>query len=121
MVYQKRNCYKVVIDDPTYAYTTAVGQKGETVMALARRLMVSEYHIMDLNPSSRSLDDDVSGKTIKVPTSYAKKTILYIDKETNFPLYQEMSDERGVYEKYEYSNLVVNPAFNDKDFSEDIF
>ena len=121
VVYQKRNCYKVVIDDPTYAYTTAVGQKGETVMALARRLMVSEYHIMDLNPSSRSLDDDVSGKTIKVPTSYAKKTILYIDKETNFPLYQEMSDERGVYEKYEYSNLVVNPAFNDKDFSEDIF
>jgi hypothetical protein len=116
--YHGKNCYKITIDDPTYTYTTAVGLKGENVTGLAKRLLVSEYHIMELNPSSRGLDNDVSGKTIKVPTSYAKKTILYIDKETNFPIYQEMSDERGVYEKYEYSNLVVNPAFKADDFSD---
>jgi len=121
VVYKNRNCYKILIDDPTYAYTTAIGQKGETVLSLSRRLLVSEYHVMDLNPSSRSLDDDVSGKTLKVPTSYAKKTILYIDKQTNFPLYQEMSDERGVYEKYEYSDVVVNPVFKESDFSDDSF
>jgi hypothetical protein len=117
VVYQKRNCHKIVIDDPTYTYTTVVGQKGETVLALAKRLLISEYHIMDLNPSARNLDDDVSGKTVKVSSSYAKKSILYIDKETNFPVYQEMSDERGIYEKYEYSNLVVNPAFKEDDFN----
>jgi outer membrane lipoprotein-sorting protein len=116
--YKNRNCYKIVIDDPTFGYTTAVGQKGETVMGLAKRLLVSEYHIMELNPGSRGLDDDISGKTIKVPTSYAKKTILYIDKENNFPIYQEMSDDKGVFEKYEYSNLVVNPAFKADEFSE---
>jgi hypothetical protein len=116
--YHGRNCYKVVIDDPTYAYTTAVGQKGETVMGLAKRLLVSEYHIMELNPSSRSLDDDISGKTLKVSSSYAKKTALYIDKETNFPIYQEMNDEKGIFEKYEYSNVVVNPAFKADEFSE---
>lgn len=116
--YHGKNCYKITIDDPTYTYTTAVGLKGENVLALSRRLLVSEYHIMDLNPSSRSLDDDVSGKTLKVPSSYAKKTTLLIDKETNFPIYQEMSDEKGVYEKYEYSNLVVNPAFKADEFSE---
>lgn len=121
VAYKGKNCYKIVIEDPTYTYTTAVGQKGENVLALSRRLLVCEYHVMDLNPSSSGLDDDVSGKTLKVPSSYAKKTILYIDKETNFPLYQEMNDEKGIYEKYEYTNLVVNPAFKDKDFTEDAF
>jgi outer membrane lipoprotein-sorting protein len=116
--YKGKNCYKILIDDPTYTYTTAVGQKGETVLALARRLLVSEYHIMELNPGSRGLDDDVSGKTLKVSSSYAKKTMLYIDKETNFPLYQEMNDEKGIYEKYEYTNLIVNPAFKADEFTE---
>jgi hypothetical protein len=116
--YHGRNCYKIVINDPTFTYTTAVGQKGENVLAMARRLSVCEYHIMDLNASSRSLDDDVSGKALRVPTSYAKKTVLYIDKATNFPIYQEMSDERGLFEKYEYSNVVVNPAFKADEFSE---
>lgn len=116
--YHGRNCYRVIISDPTYTYTTVVGQKGENVLRLAKRLLVCEYHIMDLNASSRSLVDDVSGKTLKVPTSYAKKTVLYIDKATNFPLYQEMSDERGLFEKYEYSNVVINPAFKADEFSE---
>jgi outer membrane lipoprotein-sorting protein len=116
--YHGKNCYKIIIDDPTYTYTTAVGLKGETVMGLAKRLLVSEYHIMELNPGSRSLDDDVSGKTLKVSSSYAKKTTLFIDKESNFPIYQEMSDEKGIYEKYEYSNVVVNPAFKANEFAE---
>ena len=116
--YHGKTCYKIMIDDPTYTYTTAVGLKGENVMGLAKRLLISEYHIMDLNPSSRGLDDDISGKTLKVSSSYAKKTTLLIDKETNFPIYQEMSDEKGVYEKYEYSNVVVNPAFKADEFTE---
>lgn len=118
VVYKQRPCYKVTIEDPTFTYTTAVGLKGETVQAMAKRLLVSEYHIMDLNPAAHSLDEDVSGKSLKVPTSYAKNTILYIDKETNFPLYQEMSDERGIFEVYEYSNVVVNPVFKADEFSE---
>jgi hypothetical protein len=114
--YHNRNCYKVIAIDPTYTYTTVVGQKGENVIALSKRLHISEYHIMDLN--SKSLDDDLSGKTLKVPTSMAKKTVLYIDKVTNFPLYLEMSDDRGLYEKYEYTDLVVNPAFKPDEFTE---
>jgi hypothetical protein len=73
--YKGKNCYKITIDDPTYTYTTVVGQKGEIVLALAKRLLISEYHIMELNPSSRALDDDISGKTIKVSSSYENSAI----------------------------------------------
>jgi outer membrane lipoprotein-sorting protein len=72
---------------------------------------------MDLN-GLKHFDDNVAGKTLKVPTSYAKRTVLYIDEQINFPIYQEMSDEKGVFEKYEYSNLNVNPVFKADEFSE---
>jgi outer membrane lipoprotein-sorting protein len=114
--YQKHECYKVLIDDPTFTYTTVVAQKGETVMGLARRLLISEYHIMELNPSFRNLDDDRQARRSKYQ-ALTPKTVLYIDKETNFPIYQEMNDDKGVYEKYEYSNVVINPAFKSDDFN----
>jgi outer membrane lipoprotein-sorting protein len=118
VTYQNKKCYKIVIDDPSFTYTTAVGLAGENVNTLAKRLLVSEYHIMELNPSFRNLDDNVAGKTLKVPTSYAKKSVLYIDEATNIPVYQEMSDEKGIFEKYEYSNVVFNPAYKADEFSE---
>ncbi|MCW3126701.1 MAG: hypothetical protein JWO03_2359 [Bacteroidetes bacterium] len=116
--YSNKKCYKVLIDDPSYAYTTAVGQAGETVNTMAQRLLVSEYHIMELNPSFRNLDDNVAGKSLKVPTSYAKKSVFYIDQATNLPIYQEMSDEKGLFEKYEYSNVTLNPAYKADEFTE---
>jgi hypothetical protein len=118
VTYHDRKCYKILIDDPSYTYTTTVGQAGENVNTLAKRLLVSEYHIMELNPAFRALDESVAGKSLKVPSSYAKKSVLYIDEATNVPLYQEMSDEKGLFEKYEYSNVTLNPAYKADEFTE---
>ena len=118
VTYQGKKCFKISIDDPTFAYVNATGQAGENVNTMAKRLLVSEYHIMELNPSFRALDDNVAGKSLKVPTSYAKKSVLYIDEATNAPLYQEMNDERGLFEKYEYSNVTLNPAYKADEFTE---
>jgi outer membrane lipoprotein-sorting protein len=60
----------------------------------------------------------LSGKQIKVPSAYAKKSTIYIDKETYMPIFQEMSDDIGVFERYEYSSLKINPAFKEDEFSE---
>jgi hypothetical protein len=117
VTYNGKKCYKVVIDDPTYAYVNATGLAGEDLYTFARRLLIPESAIMDLN-GLKHFDDNVAGKTLKVPTSYAKRTVLYIDEQINFPIYQEMSDEKGVFEKYEYSNLNVNPVFKADEFSE---
>ena len=56
-------------------------------------------------------DDMVAGKTIKIPTAYAKVTTLYIDKSNNLPIYQKMEDDKGMYETYEFKELKVNPTF----------
>ncbi|MFN8276176.1 MAG: DUF1571 domain-containing protein [Chitinophagales bacterium] len=117
--FQGKDCYKLVIDDPTYSVTTKTGQAGENLYTFCKRLLISEYSVMELNPEIKNHDNDVSGKTLKVPTSFARKSVLLIDKETNFPVSQEMSDTKGVFEKYEYTNLVLNPMFKADEFTED--
>lgn len=117
VTYQNKNCYKIVATDPTFAYTTVTAQPNENMYSLGSRLLISEYHIMELN-GIKSFEENLSGKTVKVPTSYAKKTVLYIDKETNLPLFLEMSDDKGVFEKYEFLNLQLNPSFKADEFTE---
>ena len=117
VTYNGKKCFKVIVDDPTYAYVTATGLAGEDLYTFARRLLVPESAVMDLN-GLKHFDENVTGKTLKVPTSYAKRTVLLIDQQTNFPISQEMSDEKGVFEKYEYSGLNTNPVFKADEFSE---
>ena len=111
-----KSCYKLVIEDPTWSYTTYKAQKGETVLSLASKLLVSEYTICDLN-GIKSFEDDLGGRSLKVPTSYAKKTIFYIDKSNDFPVFQELSDDRGVFERYQFFNLSINPSFKADEFT----
>jgi outer membrane lipoprotein-sorting protein len=47
------------------------------------------------------------------------KRYLYIDEANSFPIYQEMNDDKGLYEKYEYNGLKVNPTFAGDEFTEE--
>ncbi len=114
--FEGRRCYKLIVADPTYALTTYTAQKGETPFTLSQKLLVPEFAIQELN-GIKNIDEDLGGKTIKVPTSYAQKSIIYIDKANYFPIYQEMHDAKGMFEKYEFSNLKVSPAFAEDEFA----
>ena len=111
-----RSCYKLVIEDPTWAYTTYKAVKGETLLTVASKLLISEYSIGDLN-GVKSFEDDLGGKTLKVPTSYAKKSVFYVDKENNFPVFQELTDDRGIFERYQFFNLKIDPGFKSNEFT----
>lgn len=112
-----KSCYKVVIEDPTWGYTTTTAKAGDNMYTVAQRLLIPEYSLVELD-GVKNFEQDLSGKTLKVPTSYAKKSTFYIDKATNLPIFQEMIDDKGVFERYEFSNVVVNPAFKADEFTE---
>lgn len=118
VVWNNRNCYKLVIEDPTWAITTYAAKKGEKMYDVALKFLIPEYSMVERS-GVKNFEEDLGGKTLKIPTSYAKKSVMYIDKETNFPIYQEMSDEKGIFERYSFYNLVVNPAFKADEFTED--
>lgn len=107
-------CWKVEINDANYKiinYTVAAGETS--VWAIGKKLAISEYKIKELN----DIGDDVKpGQVIKIPSSYAKKTTLYIDKSNYIPIYHKMEDEKGVYEIFEFKDLKLGVNFSATDF-----
>ncbi|MCB0507040.1 MAG: DUF1571 domain-containing protein [Chitinophagales bacterium] len=115
VVYDGKQCWKVVIKDPDYKITTyKVTASDKTVWDIGQKLAVSEYKIMELNNID---DDDIdAGDVIKVPSSYAKVTTLYVDKSNYLPIYHKMEDEKGIYEIYEFKELKLGVNLTDANF-----
>ncbi len=112
--YDGKDCWKIEINDADYKiidYTVAAGETN--VWQIGKKLAVSEYKIKELN----NIDDEVKpGQKIKIPSSYAKKTTLFIDKTTYLPIYHKMEDEKGIYEIYEFKDLKLGVNLTDADF-----
>lgn len=109
-------CHKVVIDDPDFGYQDYTFKSGENLYKVARREGFNEYLVLQKN-DIKNFDDLGSGDKAKVPSSYGKKIILYIDKSNMHPIYQEIHDDQGLFEKYLFLKVKVNPSLSDSDFS----
>lgn len=119
VTFDGKSCYKITITDPTYELITVTAKAGETLYPFTQRLLIPEYSVTEHNAFVKGFETDLSNKTLKVPSAYARKSVLYIDKATHFPLYQEMLDNNGVFERYEYYGLKINPVFKPNEFTED--
>lgn len=113
------DCHKIVIEYDEFKYNPYVVSEGETVLSIARKLGLSEYMLVEINPAVNNYDDVKAGQQIKVPNAYAKKTVLYIDKRNNLPIVQKMYDEKGLYEIFEFHDLQVNPPIPEEEFTKD--
>lgn len=117
--WDNRDVYKIVLDNKDYVLNDYTVLAGEDIIKIARKKKVSEYNLLELNPSVKSYTSVKAGQVIKVPVTYAKKIIVYIDKQTTLPVYQELYDNKGLLATYEYHNLVVNPVISDAEFTKD--
>lgn len=114
-----RSCYKIVITDPTFSYLDYTMKKGESLYSIAKKKNVSEQLIIEKNNSLSGFGSGSEGLVIKIPSSYAKTSVLYIDKENFHVVYQEIHDDKGLYEKYTFTNLMINPTFSSEEFTKD--
>ncbi len=119
VTFDGQKCYKIIINDPTFRYIDYTIKNGETLYQLAKRLNINEQLIIEKNSSLSGFGSGSDGMTIKIPSSYAKKSILYINKNNYHAVYQEMYDDKGQYEKYKFLNLKINPKFEADEFTED--
>lgn len=111
-----RNCYAVVITFNDFKFLDYTVKQGENLRKIAQEKKISDFMILENNPNIKNFNDVKPGQVIKVPNGYAKKTILYIDKEHHLPLMMAMFDDKGLYEHFEYHNLLVNPKFPKTEF-----
>lgn len=116
LIWNKTDCYQVLIDYPEYKYIEYITGKGETVSSIAYKFSSSDYKIRAKNDLSSYFGTIKEGKKIMVPIPYCNKTILYIDKKTFIPISIKIYDEGGLYESYEFSNIRLNVPFASDEF-----
>ncbi|MBK9046289.1 MAG: DUF1571 domain-containing protein [Bacteroidetes bacterium] len=115
--FQNRNYHVLEINNPEYKIVTYKVLKGETVTSIAKKLHINDHIILELNPSIGDYSDVDSNDLIKVPSTFAKKIILYVDQKTFLPYVQITFDDKGLYGRVIMSSFVLNPAFGPLDFS----
>jgi hypothetical protein len=117
--YNNRPCYKIVINNKDFGYENyTVKDDNESITTIARKLHVSEYMIVEINPKLNDYFDILKkGQVLKVPNSYAKDVTLYIDQLYFLPIGVKVLDDKGLYEQYDYHFLQVNPKIDDIEFT----
>lgn len=119
-IVNNRYCWKMTINNFDFTYKNYTVQKGENLIKIARKFFISEYMILENNqPKVDDYKDVKEGQVIKIPTAYAKNVTLYIDKQTCLPVSNRVFDDKGLFEQYDYFNLILNPTFQDAEFTKE--
>lgn len=112
-----RSCEVVSMINPNFGYNDHVVKKGESISSIALKNRLNEYLIYEKNNQLGMFAGIKAGDVIQVPTDYAAKMYLYIDTEKQIPLKLEIYDELGLFEKYEFRNVEINPVLAADEFS----
>ncbi|MEN3041177.1 MAG: DUF1571 domain-containing protein [Bacteroidia bacterium] len=119
LIWDGRKCYKLVLQPPAYRIQTYTVKNGDNLFSIAEKLHVNWYKIMELNSIKSPNATLKAGQVLQVPSDYGKVIRLIVDSERYIPLVIEVEDEKGLYERYEYYRVEVDPPFTSKDFSKD--
>lgn len=117
IVWDNTSCYHLILDAENTKIVNYKVNKNETLRSIAQDLLINEYRIIELNPSIANFDHKlIENEVIKVPAAYADKIELYISKSTFLPVFQQFKDANGVFARYEYKKVIINPDFDLKEF-----
>jgi outer membrane lipoprotein-sorting protein len=115
--YDNKDCHQIVINYPEYKFIDYVTGKGETVTSISLKLNTSDFKIRYINDLSSYFGTIKEGKKLKIPVPYANKAIVYIDKRSSLPLSIKIYDDEGLFESYDFTNVTINKAFAEDEFS----
>lgn len=118
-LWQGRAMYQLVLKNKDYQIVSYTVKEDEGVDEIANKLNVSAYAIIELNDNVDGYTDVEKNQEIMVPNHYAKSMTLFIDKKTHLPLVIKVYDDKGLFEKYEYNSITLNPSFAPNEFTTD--
>lgn len=118
--FDNRPCWVVKMEDPRFKFVPyTIKSGGESLDQLGEKLGVSEFMIGE---KLKGFDGDYqrrlpAGQVIQVPSTYARRTTVYIDKVSLLPVSIAIYDDRGLFEQYDYHDLKPNAGFRDNEFT----
>ena len=78
---------------------------GENLIKLGKRLHVSPFKILALNPKFSDYQDVKAGDIIRIPSAYAKRCQIYIHADNYLPYQISVFDELGLFEQYIFTDI----------------
>ncbi|GAB2939905.1 hypothetical protein GCM10027048_00140 [Hymenobacter coalescens] len=115
---QGRPCYLLRSDFPQFKYVSYKTVGGETAAKIAERFGCGEFRIAERNDLGY---EEVlpAGQTLQVPNAYGRRTILCVDQKMMLPMAVAVWDDKGLFESFEFSQVVANQPIPAAEFSKD--
>jgi hypothetical protein len=106
--WQGKKCLVVSCNFPQFTFVKYIVKKDETLTTIATRLNISDYMMLEKNKGTVDNYDDLDeDEEILIPNLYCKKITFYVDKENFLPIRQLIYDDIGLFEEYQYANLIT--------------
>jgi hypothetical protein len=113
---QGQQCYILRSDYPQFSYVSHRVGRNETIASIAAHYGCGEYRIVERN--NLSVDSKLTeGQVLHVPNAYGKRVIVLVAAQTYLPASVTVYDDRGLYEKYAFQNVVANQPIPLAEFS----
>jgi outer membrane lipoprotein-sorting protein len=117
--FERHRCLKMEFDYPEFGYNTYTVKEGENVAGIAATNFVHEYMVICANKPVDNVHDVKAGQKLMIPNMFARKIIFYVSLKSMLPLIQEIHDDKGFFERYEYKSFVLNPGIDPAEFTPD--
>ena len=111
-------CYVLRSDFPQFRYVPYTPAKPETVAQITAKFGCGEYRIIARN--GLSYEKPVpAGKTLQVPNGYGRRTTICLDQKSYLPVAVRVIDDKGLFEKFEFTEVVANQPIPNDEFSKE--
>jgi len=117
-VVQNRPCYILTSDYPQFHYVTYKAVKGDTPARVADRFGCGEFRVLERNGLTVG-QAIAEGKTLQVPNAYGRHTVLCVDQKLMLPLIVRVADDKGLFEQFIFSDVIVNQPIGQEEFTKD--
>ena len=103
-------------DYPQFRYVSYKAGANETIGSVAERFGCGEFRIVERN--GLTIGEKIpAGKVLQVPNAYGRRTIDCIDPRTYLPTAVQVNDDKGLFEKFEFSDVVANQPIPAEEFT----
>lgn len=113
-----RPAYILRASYPQFRYVAYKTTKPETVTAISDKFGCGEYRILERNDLSAGATVP-AGRTLQVPNAYGRRIVMCIDQKLMLPLVVQVHDDKGLFEKFEFSDIVANQPIPATEFTKD--
>lgn len=110
-------CHLVVYENKKFGYFEYTVLNKETVSSISSKLLVNDYMVRTKNDLFNEFGYLKAGTKLLIPDLYCKKAIIFLEEKTLLPISVSIYDDVGIFESYEFSNIIVNKPFEENEFT----